>query len=104
MKVVKRLFIAFLWGLIVTVITCLIAVVFNQSIGVITGKVLFWGVEIVEPFLEPYFHDKTGMLDGPYRMILWLLSIVLELIVYTFFFYLLIGWRRKRSLKAAPQL
>jgi hypothetical protein len=97
---VKRLFIAFLWGLIVTVITALIAVVSPQPIGYMTYKVLFWGVQIVDPFLEPYFHGKTGMIDGPYRMYMWLLSLLLEWIVYSIFIYLLICWRSKRALKA----
>lgn len=82
----------------------MIAIVSHKSIGVIASNILFWGVEIVEPFLEPHFHGKTGMLDGPYRMILWFVSLLIELIAYTLFFYLLIDWRRKRSLKAESQL
>jgi hypothetical protein len=99
-----RLLMAFLWGLIVTISTYMIVLFSPQSIGDITYKVLFWGVNIVEPFLEPHFHGKTGMIDGPYRMILWLLSLLLEWIVYSIFIYLLIGWRSKRALKAASQL
>jgi hypothetical protein len=105
----KRLCIAFNFGMLllassVAIFSILAYFLDSSLLSGMSWEALFWGQRIVKPFLEPHFHGETGMLDGPYRMILWLLSIVLESIVYTIFFYLLIGWRRKRSLKAAPQL
>ena len=65
----------------------------------ISFRVLFWAQWVVTPFLEPHYRGRTGMLDGPYRMINWGLSLLVELAVYTAFFYWLIGWFRRRFLR-----
>jgi hypothetical protein len=94
---VNKVFSAFRWALLIILLSFILYLLTHKWISWITYEALFWARHIVEPFLEPYYHGRTGMVDGPYRMIMWGLSLLIELIVYTVIVFLLIRWRSKRG-------
>lgn len=92
-----KLFTALKRALLLILLIFILYITTHQWLGRLTYEALFWARYIVEPILEPYYSGQTGMLDGPYRLIMWLLSLLIEVIVYTAFFYYLKMWCRERT-------